>query len=162
MGVAYHADPLRRSLTGALTVVLAAMTLAAGAYFAFSATRDVADPRPDMLAMMDGLTLPAGAEMLHERTLGGVTCNDTGCPRVERWWTLPTPVAEACPDLRAAIGAWGGIRFQRLGTADCGYLGVFGQDRLSFSVADATQARLPADVQPGDAVSIIQVSLTRD
>lgn len=162
MGVAHHADPLRRSLTGAITAVLAALTIAAGAYFAVSATRGVPDPRPGMLALMDRLALPAEAELLHERTLGGVACTDAGCPKVERWWTLPTPVAAACPEVRTAVGAWGGIRFQRLGTTDCGYLGVFGQDRLTFSVSEASRAQLPQGVQAPDAQSVIQVSLTRD
>lgn len=166
MGAAYYADPLRRSLTGMVTAVLAALTIAAGAYFAISATRGVTDPRPEMRQTLDRLVLPSGATLLEERQGGGVACDDMGCPTVERWWILSAPVEEACPAVRLAIGDWGGIRFQELGTAPCGYLGVLGKNRLSFSVADPLRARLPRQVTSPDSGSphsgsIVHVSLTR-
>lgn len=159
---AVSVDPLRRSLTGLLTAVLVAVTVAAGAYLVASATRGPSDPRPAMLLTLDRLEVPRGAQLLDQRVSGGVACDDTGCPTVERWWAVPAPVEQACPTARRAVGAWGGIRFQQLGTVACGYLGVMGPDRLSFSVETAKLARLPEDVSPPADGSVLHVQLVRD
>lgn len=159
---AVHVDPLRRSLTGVVTALLAALTIAAGVYFATSATRGVSDPRPEMVATLDRFEPPAGARELHQRFTGGMVCDDTGCPAVDRYWEVPMPVAATCPAARRAVGAWGGIRFQQLGTVDCGYLGVMGPYRLSFSVESAQRARLPDGVAPPADGSVLRIGLVRD
>ncbi len=162
MGAVYYADPLRRSLTGVITVVLAVLTLAAGIYFALSATRGITDPRPAMLTTLDRLEVPTGASLLHQRATGGVACDGTGCPTVERFWAIPATVAETCADVRTAVGDWGGIRFQELQTSDCGYLGVMGPDRLAFSVEDTARSRVPQGVELPNGGSVLRVTLTRD
>ena len=143
------------------TAVLSLATLAAGGYFLWAATRPVPDPRPAMAAAFDELAMP-GAVPLHERTTGGAECDDTGCPTVERWWASDVDAGALCPRVRSAVSDWGGIRFQRLGTATCGYLGVRGADRLAFTVAPATRARLPRGVSAAKAASVVHVALTRD
>ena len=165
MVAVYQTDPLRRSVTAAVTAVLAVLTIAAGGYFAVSAARGAPDPRPDMQALLDRLTLPPGAALLTEHVGGGAACDDAGCPTVERWWALPGPVEHTCPAISDAVAAWGGIRFERLGSAKCGYVGIHGPYRLSFSAEDAARgrhgARLPSDVVPPEGGSVMHVGLTR-
>ena len=164
MGAVYRADPVRKSVTSAVTAVLAVLTIAAGGYFAVSAARGVPDPRPDMQALLDRLVLPPGAALVTEHVGGGVSCDDAGCPTVERWWALPGRVEHTCPAVSDAVAAWGGIRFERLGSAECGYVGILGAYRLSFSAVDANggdAARLPHDVVPPEDGSVLYVGLTR-
>lgn len=134
-GAAGHADPLRRSGTGAGTAVLAVLLIAAAVFFATNASRSSTEVRPALSRLLDDLHMPAGVVMLEENDIGGLACTDHGgCPGVERWWVATAPPAQLCDDVETAVGSWGAVRMQRLGSAECAFLGVLGAHRLAVAV----------------------------
>lgn len=64
-------------------------------------------PQERMLGHLDRLELPDDVVLISEEVGGPPHCFAASCPIVERRYATGRPAAEVCPQVQAAVEAWG-------------------------------------------------------